>query len=147
MSRKKLHLVKLTAQERRELEHFISRGKKSAREINRARILLLADEGKKDREISEQLGLSTQTIVNLRKRFSQSKYEHILEVIKDNPRSGRPIKIDSRVEAKISMIACSDPPKGSAQWTLRMIADRMVKLEFIDCISHESVRNVLKKRD
>lgn len=68
-----------------------------------------------------------------------------MEILKDEPRSGRPMKIDSRVEANITMIACSEPPKGSARWTLRMIADRVVKLEVIDAISHESVRSSLKK--
>lgn len=147
MSRKKLHFVKLNDLERKDLAHFVSIGKRGAREINRARILLLADEGIKDREICKVLGISSQTVANLRKRFSESEYESILEVIKDKPRSGRPIKIDSRVDANITAIACSTPPKGSVEWTLRMIADRLVKLEVIDSISHESVRSVLKKTD
>lgn len=142
---KKRYKVKLNDHERKELEEFVSRGKKGAREINRARILLLSDEGKKGKEISKLLGISLPSIYSMRKKYSQSKDEHILEILQDEPRSGRPMKIDSRVEANITVIACSDPPKGSAKWTLRMIADRVVKLEVIDSISHESVRSSLKK--
>ena len=147
MSRKKLYLVKLTSRARKELTQFVSQGKKSAREINRARILLLADEGKKDKEIAALLRISRPTISAVRKKYSAGKFDSILDLLKDEPRSGRPIKIDSRVEANITMIACSDPPKGSAKWTLRMIADKVVKLDAIDSISHESVRETLKKNN
>lgn len=145
MSRKKVYLVSLKSRERQELRQFVSQGKKSAREINRARILLLADEGKKDKEIVAVLGISRPTVSALRKKYSKTKYDAILDLLKDDPRSGRPIKVDSRVEANITMIACSDPPEGSAKWTLRMIADKVVKLEVIDSISHERVRASLKK--
>jgi transposase len=107
--------------------------------------MLLADEGKKDKEIVAVLGVSRPTVSAVRKRYSESKYESILDLLKDDPRSGRPIKVDSRVEANITMIACSDPPEGSAKWTLRMIADKVVKLEVIDSLSHERVRTALKK--
>ena len=69
----------------------------------------------------------------------------MLDVLHETPRSGRPIKIDSRVEAKVTMIACSDPPEGYGRWTLHMIADKLVQLEVIETISHESVRRTLKK--
>jgi transposase len=139
------HPVTLSAQERTELQAFVSRGKRSAREINRARILLLADEGKKDAEILPLLGISRGTVHNVRKQYCQREQEHILDFLKEAPRSGAPLKIDSRVEANVSMIACSDPPEGSARWTLHMIADKLVKLAVIDSICHESVRRTLKK--
>jgi transposase len=142
---KKKYAVRLQAQERKELEAFVSHGKRSAREINRARIVLLADEGKQDADISELLGVSQSTVHNIRKRYCKRTHEHILDVLQDEPRRGAPIKIDSRVEAHIAMIACSDPPEGSARWTLHMIGDKLVKLEVIDSISHESVRRTLKK--
>lgn len=145
MSRTKKHVVTLSRSERQQLERFVSRGKKSAREIRRARILLLAHEGKKDKEIIDLLGVSRHTISNLRKKYSERQDESILAVLKDEPRSGRPLKIDTRVEANITVLACSDPPDGSAKWTLRMMADQLVKLEVIDSISHESVRVALKK--
>ena len=69
----------------------------------------------------------------------------MLDVLHETPRSGRPIKIDSRVEAKVTMIAGSDPPEGYGRWTLHMIADKLVQLEVIETISHESVRRTLKK--
>jgi putative transposase len=68
-------------------------------------------------------------------------------MLHEAPRSGRPLKIDSRVEAHVTMIACSDPPEGYGRWTLHMIADKLVQLEIIDTISHESVRRTLKKTD
>jgi transposase len=139
------YVVNLSKKERQELTMFVSRGKKSAREITRARILLLADEGKSDQEIRDLLGPTRPTIWSLRKKYAERRDEPILNILKDEPRSGRPIKIDTRVEANISVIACSDPPAGSAKWTLRMVADRLVKLEVIDSISHESVRMALKK--
>lgn len=71
--------------------------------------------------------------------------EPILDVLHEAPRSGRPIKIDTQVEAHVTMIACSDPPEGYGRWTLHLIADKLVQLEVIDTISHESVRRTLKK--
>jgi putative transposase len=127
------------------LEKFITQGKKSARAINRARILLFTDEGRNATEIARLLGISRGTVYNVRKTYCQRQHEHILEVLHENPRSGRPIKIDTRVEANVTMIACSEPPPGSARWTLHMIADKLVQLAVTDSISHESVRRTLKK--
>jgi transposase len=143
---KQKHPVALSAQECKELQAFVSRGKRSAREINRARILLLADEGKKDAEIIQLLGVSRATVHNVRKKYCKREHAHILDFLKEEPRSGAPIKIDSRVETNVTMIACSDPPEGSARWTLHMIADKLVELAVIDSISHESVRRALKKQ-
>ena len=137
--------IQLTQDERDVLEKFISQGKKSARAINRARILLFANEGRNATEIAKLLGTSRATVYNVRKAYGQSVHEHIIEFLHDQPRSGRPIKIDSRVEANVTMIACSEPPQGSARWTLHMIADQLVQLSVTDSISHESVRCTLKK--
>lgn len=143
--RKKHRAVTLTKAEREGLEKFVAQGKKSARAITRARILLLADEGRKDRELTEILGVSRGTVHNVRKKYKNKAYAHILDLLHDEPRSGRPIKLDRRVEAKVTMIACSAPPAGCGRWTLHMIADKLVKLEVTDSISHESVRRLLKK--
>lgn len=145
MSHPKKYQIHLAAPERQALQEFVSCGKKQAREITRARILLLADEGPKDAQIMALLGLSRPTVCSIRKKYAEGGYEPILDLLPDAPRSGRPIQVDSRVETKISMLACSDPPEGSARWTLHMIADKLVKLELIDSISHESVRRALKK--
>jgi putative transposase len=143
--RKKHRAVKLTKAEREGLEKFVAQGKKSARAITRARILLLADEGRKDRELTEILGVSRGTVHNVRKKYKNKVYAYILDLLHDEPRSGRPIKLDHQVEAKVTMIACSAPPAGCGRWTLHMIADKLVKLDVTDSISHESVRRLLKK--
>lgn len=141
----KQRVVTLTKGERKALEGFVARGKKSARAITRARILLLFDEGRKEHELTELLGVSRGTVYNLRKKYQQKGHASILELLHDAPRSGRPITLDSRVEAKVTMIACSTPPTGRGRWTLHLIADKLVELAVMESISHESVRRVLKK--
>jgi putative transposase len=113
--------------------------------MNRARILLLLDQRKPYKDLAMILGVSRGTIDNVRNKYLQKEYAHILDILHEAPRSGRPIKIDSRVEAHVTMIACSDPPEGCGRWTLHMIADKLVQLAVIDTISHESVRRTLKK--
>lgn len=137
--------VQLTDSDRQTLQQFVNCGTKKARQITRARILLLADEGKKDQEIVALLGICRPTVSAMRQKYAEHPDVPILDLLPDAPRSGRPIQVDSRVEAKISMIACSEAPEGAARWTLHMIADRLVKLEIMDSISHEKVRQVLKK--
>jgi len=143
--RKQHRAVTLTKAEREGLERFVAQGKKSARAITRARILLLADEGRKDKELVEILGISRGTVYNVRKKYQHKAHAHILELLQEAPRSGRPLKLDSRVAAKTAMLACSAPPGGCGRWTLRLIADKLVRLEVTDAISHESVRRLLKK--
>ena len=145
---KKQNAIKLTANERQELERFVTRGKKSAREITRARILLLTQDGWQVTEIARTLGVSRGTIYNVYKRYQRKKPRTpLVEVLEEGPRSGRPLKLDSRVAAKATMIACSEPPTGYGRWTLRLIADKLVRLDVTDAISHESVRRLLKKTD
>lgn len=144
MAKKQIE-VKLSQEEREVLEKFVAQGKKSAREITRARILLLSDEGRKDKELSQILGVSRGTVYNVGKKYNNKAHEDIVDFLHEEARRGRPIKIDSRVQANITMIACSNPPEGYGRWTLQMIADKVVELEVIDSISHESVRGTLKK--
>jgi transposase len=141
----KQRVVTLTHRERKALEDFVGHGKKSARAITRARILLLLDEGRKKHELTELLGVSRGTVYNVRKKYQQKGQASILALLHDAPRSGRPITLDSRVEAKVTMIACSTPPSGRSRWTLQLIADKVVELAVTESISHESVRRVLKK--
>jgi transposase len=144
MPRKRI-TIKLSEQEEQVLKKYVSQGQKNAREINRARILLLTNEGLKLKAIEQALGVSQATICNVRNHYHRQEHHDILEVIKDKARSGRPLKLDSRVAAKVSMIACSQPPVGATRWTLHLIADKLVKLEAVASISHESVRQLLKK--
>jgi putative transposase len=144
MARQRLS-VHLTQDEHDVLTTYVARGHKKARYINRARALLLSHEGKDDQEIAKLLGITRTTVYNVRKKYSQQSYDHIVEVINDQPRVGRPIVFDYQVEANVSMIACSEAPKGCARWTLHLIADKLIQLNVVNSISHESVRSLLKK--
>jgi transposase len=137
--------ITLTKAQRGELERFVAQGKKSARAITRARILLLSDERRKDKEITAVLGVSRGTVHNVRTKYRQKGRTPMLDLLQDGPRSGRPIKFDSRVAATVTMIACSAPPTGRGRWTLRLIADKVVQLAVTDAISYEGVRRLLKK--
>jgi putative transposase len=137
--------ITLTKAQRGELERFVAQGKKSARAITRARILLLSDEGRKDQEITEVLGVARGTVHNVRTKYRQKGRTPMLDLLQDAPRSGRPIKFDSRVAANVTMIACSAPPTGRGRWTLRLLADKVVQLAVTDAISYEGVRRLLKK--
>src|SRR5262249_15917429 len=137
---KKRKAIHLTPDERQELERFVASGKKRARPITRGRVLLLMQEGHRPTAIARTLGTSRATVYNVSKKYQQKARTPLLEVLQEEPRSGRPLKLDSRVEAKVTMIACSEPPAGAARWTLHLIADKLVRLGVTDSISHESVR-------
>ncbi|MGA2735049.1 MAG: helix-turn-helix domain-containing protein [Syntrophobacteraceae bacterium] len=139
---KKQYQIQLTDEERRELKRLIESGRKLARKITRARILLLSDTGKTDKEISEALQVCVQTVHKVRKRFFNEKSINSLE---EKPRPGKPPKLDGLTAAHITALACSDPPEGRNKWTLRLLADRAVELELVDTISHEGLRKLLKK--
>lgn len=144
VARKTIYVVNLTDEDREELNQYLRRGKSSARSQTRARILLLADEGRSDAEIEDALNVSRTTICRIRKRYCDLGLEFALN---EKPRSGAPPKIDGRVEAELTVLACSDPPEGRSKWTLRLLADKLVELEVVDSISHMSVQRILKKRD
>ena len=135
----KQRVVTLTQRERKALEDFVGHGKKSARAITRARILLLLDEGQKEHKLTELLGVSRGTVYNVRKQYQQKDHASILALLHEAPRSGRPITLDSRVEAKVTMIACSTPPSGRSRWTLQLIADKVVELAVTESISTGSL--------
>jgi len=139
---KKLYEIKLKKAERTRLKNYVKSGQKSARAIIRARILLLSNEGKTADEIMSALGTSRPTISRIRKRYVEEGLEFIL---KEKPRSGKPSKIDSRLETQLATIACSEPPKGISKWTLQLLANKLVELELVDSISHTHVGTLLKK--
>lgn len=142
MARKKLHIVSLKEQEREELKQYLRKGKSSARSLTRARILLLADEGRDDEMIAEALKVSKSTVSRIRTRYCESGLDFALH---EKARSGAPPKIDGRIEAQLTLLACSEPPDGRSRWTVRLLADRLVEMEVVEAISHMSVQRLLKK--
>ena len=141
---KKIYIVDLTEEERTYLLDFIRSGKKSARKLNRARILLLADEGKTDAEIAEALHSGPSTVQRIRKRFVEGNLERALN---EDPRPGGQRKLDEKAESVLEQMASSEPPDGRKRWTLHLLADRLVELKVVDSVSHETVRKELKKND
>ena len=129
--------VSLDKQQRKFLKDITTKGKESARKIKRASILLLADEGKKDKEIMETVRVSDGMVENIRKKFVLEGLEN---AINEKSRPGQPKKINGRKEAELITLACSQPPEGRAKWTLRLLADK-IELD----ISHVAVYNTLKK--
>lgn len=142
----KKYVVTLREDEREQLRALVSTGKSAARKLNHARILLLADTsegpGHTDQEIVEALRLGVRTVERVRQRFVEEGFEAAL-----NPtaRPRRASKLQGQVESHVIALAKSDPPKGRKRWTLRLLADQMVQLQYIEAISHESVRQALKK--
>lgn len=144
MPRKK-YIVNLTEEERKDLRNMISSGKERARKLTRARILLKADEGWTDKDISRALDIGTATAERVRRRCVEESLEAALN--RRKPRREYERKLDGKAEAHLIALACGDPPSGHKRWTLRLLADELIKLEQIefDTISSEAVRLVLKK--
>ena len=138
--------VQLEADQRKYLTDFISKGKHSARSIRRARTLLMLDGGNMtQKQVAELLGCDTNTVNNTVKRYKETN-RNIEQTLLEKPRPGQPSKVSPEVEAHITVLACSqEVPDGKSEWTLRLMADKMVELGYIDSISHETVRKVLKK--
>jgi transposase len=108
-----------------------------------ARILLKADQGLPDQTIVDEIEVSRPTVERVRRRFVEEGLEAALDPRR--PETPRPHKIDGEVEAHLIALACSTPPPGRARWSLRLLADQAVELEYLDAVSHETVRQSLKK--
>lgn len=139
---RKLYVVDLSKEEKELLEAITTKGESKARTIRRAHILLLADEGLKDKQIARSLGAAVTTVERVRKRFVEEGLEAALS---ERPRPGARPKLDGRQEAYLMALACSDPPEGKKHWTMQMLADRLVELEMVEEISDETVRRTLKR--
>ncbi len=144
----KRYVVTMTKAERGMLEELIGTGKAAARKLTHARILLKADQscngpGWQDKQISEALEVSVSTVERVRRQFIEEGLEAALH--RRNAVRLRQRKIDGVQEAQLIALACSKPPQGRARWSLRLLADKLVALEHIDSVSHETVRQVLKK--
>jgi transposase len=145
----KKYLVTLFAEERQSLSELITAGKASAHKQSHARILLKADQAAggpawPDERIAEALDVGRATIARVRQRFVEQGLEAALTRQKQQ-RPSRPRKLDGRAEARLIAIACSAPPQGRKEWTMRLLADRLVELEVVDAVCDETVRRVLKK--
>ena len=144
----KRYPVLLDSEQRESLIRLISIGKDSARKLTRARILLKADESEgaaayADKQIREALEVSLSTIERTRKTFALEGLTAALTPKKRSWVSRQ--KFDGEKEAHLIALACSDPPEGHARWTLRLLAEEMVELNHFSSISHECIRQVLKK--
>ena len=141
--------VTLTAEERQQLHDLIRAGKAAAKKLTHARILLKADAAEggpswPDERIAEAVDVSTDTMGRVRQRFVEEGLEAAL-VRKKQERPSRERTLDGRAEARLIALACSAPPTGRKAWTLRLLADRLVELEIVETVSHETVRRALKK--
>jgi len=144
--------IKLTVEQRAELEKFSKTGIHSVKLVNRARIILLLDtsEGKeamKFKDISQRLGVSMPTITKVRNEFTVA--ESVSTFLQRKKRETPPVapKITGDIEAKIIALACGEVPEGCARWTLQLLADKSVELNYIDSISDMTVHRLLKKQN
>lgn len=139
--RKQKYPVTLSKTQRNELLNIVRKGTHSARVINHARILLIAEQGLVNKQIAQTLSITTMTVYAVRRRFQTEA----LGALYDQPRPGKPRKLDGKAEARLTAIACSTPPHGHSRWTVRLLADRLVQLDVVDAISHKTVWETLKK--
>ena len=145
----KKYKVTLTKSETELLEEITKKGKHSAMIIRNAYILLNSNQspqgkGQKDEDIAGFLGVTVRTVEKIREKFVLDGFEIALYG-KQSTRKYR-LKIDGDAEAHLVALSCCEPPKGFARWSLRLLSDKMVELKYVDSISHETVRSVLKKR-
>ena len=151
-SNRKVYRVKLSSDERKEFED-VAKGKRgqltiAAWKVQRAKAMLLCDEGDSgpawaDQEIAEAVGATKRSIENWRRKAVSEGPTSVLQR-KEQTSRVKPI-IDGETEARLTQIACSKPTNGRSRWSLRMIADRLVELEIVDSVSHETVRRAMKK--
>jgi transposase len=141
----KKYRVTLTEEEREQLEQLIRRGKGAARKLLHARILLKADErvGWSDDRISDALEVSLSTIGRVRERFVEEGVEAALA--RKAPNRVYQRRLDGVQEAHLVALVCSPPPEESGRWTLKLLAEKMVELEYVESVSKETVRQTLKK--
>ena len=134
--------VNLSDDERQILQAVVQKGKSAARSQTRARILLKAAEGSRDKDIIDALNVSPSMVAKTRQRYVEEGPESAL---KDHPRPGKAPKLSDKQAAHLIAVACSDAPDGHNHWTLRLLADKVVELNYADSCSYETIRQLLKK--
>ena len=135
-------VVDLTEEERAWVAGLLRKGTTAARRLTRARILLLADEGRPDEEVAEVLHSSRSTVERTRRRFVEGGLEAALD---ERPRPGAIPRLDEHGQATLIALACSNPPQGRTCWTMQLLADALVGRRVVGAISDETVRLTLKK--
>jgi transposase len=145
---KKKYPVVLTPAQRDDLFALIGAGTAPARKLLHARILLKADQSPDgpawaDERIAEAVEVSQPTVARVRRRFAEDGQEAALNR-RASARTYRR-KLDGEQEARLVALCCGDPPAGAARWSLRLLADKLVELEVVEAVSHETVRRTLKK--
>lgn len=144
---RKKYVVRLTAEDRRVLQGVCTRGVAPARSVLHAQLLLKADQSEgapawPDARICEAFDVERATVERLRKQYVEAGLAATLVRKRPPP---RPRKLDGVAEAHLIATACSAPPAGHKRWTLRLLAGKLVELEQVDTVSHETVRQILKK--
>jgi transposase len=134
--------IQLSKEDKSSLKTLFSSGMGSNRKQTRARILDLLDKKTAPPEIVNILGCALPTVYNVKRRYLE---EGLDEALNEKPRSGKPVRISGKAKARITALACSDAPAGHARWTLRLLADKAVEKGFVDSISHNAVKEILKK--
>jgi putative transposase len=134
--------IKLTEKEVEYLSAFVKKGRKSARELTRAHVLLLVSGGRTETEIKDTFGISRATVSNIKKRYRE---EGLQSALTDKPRPGQPKKYTERHSAEIIAQACTKSPDGSKRWSLTLLTEEMRKKEGFETINRESIRLILKK--
>jgi hypothetical protein len=143
----KKYIVRLTGEERERLKAMVTKGRTNAQKIRRAQVVLKVDaDGPNwtDEQTAEAFRMRANTVADIRQRFVQGGLDRALER-KEPDEPPRRRKLDGAGEARLIATACGDPPEGRARWTLRLLAGQLVELAIVDGISHETVRQTLKK--
>jgi transposase len=136
-------LLTLTADQVVHLEQMLTKGTYQVRSLKRAQVLLHLHRGNSPASVAQQAGVSLATVYNVANRYKQT--EKLQDALEEKPRSGQPSKFDKAAEARLTALACSEPPEGHSRWTLRLLADTLVELQIVETISHQAVGERLKK--
>jgi transposase len=134
--------IKLAEKEVEYLSAFVKKGRKSARELTRAHVLLLVNMGRTEMEIKDTMGISRATVSNIKKRYRE---ESLQSALTEKPRPGQPKKYTERYKAEIIAQACTKSPDGRKRWALALLTEEMRKKEGFETINRESIRLILKK--
>jgi len=144
----KRYKVTLSSEEREELTAMVNQGQGQARRLRRARILLMADEaqengGWKDADIAQALGAHMRTVERIRQKCVEEGIAAALNHTR--PKKSRRKVLDGAAEARLTQLACTQPPDGRESWTMQLLADKLIELEVVETVSRETVRTTLKK--